>query len=41
LTEEQREIQRVARKFTQDEITPKAAHYDQTGEVAVAAHCHH
>jgi len=34
LTDEQREMQRVARKFTQDEIIPKATHHDQTGEVS-------
>ena len=33
LTNEQREIQEVARKFTRDEIIPKATHHDQTGEV--------
>jgi len=33
LTNEQREIQEVVRKFTRDEIIPKAAHHDQTGEV--------
>jgi len=32
-TDEQREMQQVARKFVQDEIIPKAAHLDQTGEV--------
>ena len=32
-TDEQKEMQQVARKFTQDEIIPKAAYHDQTGEV--------
>ncbi len=32
LTPEQQEYQQLARKFTQDEITPKAAHHDLTGE---------
>ena len=32
-TNEQREIQQLAQKFTQDEIIPKAAYHDQTGEV--------
>lgn len=31
-TKEQLEIQQLARKFTKDEITPKAAYYDKTGE---------
>jgi len=35
LTPEQREFQQVARKFTEDEIIPKAAHHDETGEVSV------
>ena len=33
-TDEQREIQQVARRFAKDEIIPKAAYHDQTGEVA-------
>ncbi|KAI9012711.1 acyl-CoA dehydrogenase/oxidase [Gaertneriomyces semiglobifer] len=32
LTEEQRELQDLARKFTEKEITPNAAHHDRTGE---------
>uniref|UniRef100_A0A0N4VKR5 Acyl-CoA dehydrogenase n=1 Tax=Enterobius vermicularis TaxID=51028 RepID=A0A0N4VKR5_ENTVE len=32
LTDEQRELYGVIRKFVKDEIIPKAAHYDQTGE---------
>ena len=32
-TDEQKEMQQVVRKFTQDEIIPKAAYHDQTGEV--------
>lgn len=32
LTDEQREFQDLARKFTKDEIIPKAAHYDKVGE---------
>jgi hypothetical protein len=32
LTAEQIEYQQLARKFTADEITPKAAHHDRTGE---------
>ncbi|KAI9291359.1 acyl-CoA dehydrogenase [Neoconidiobolus thromboides FSU 785] len=35
LTEEQKEYQSLARKFTADEIIPKAAHHDQTGEYPV------
>jgi len=33
LTDEQKEMQQVVRKFTRDEIIPKAAYHDQTGEV--------
>lgn len=29
---EQREIQELTRKFTKDEIIPKAAYFDKTGE---------
>ncbi|KAI8826828.1 acyl-CoA dehydrogenase/oxidase [Fimicolochytrium jonesii] len=32
LNEEQRELQELARKFTLNEIIPKAAHHDRTGE---------
>ncbi|ORY00852.1 acyl-CoA dehydrogenase NM domain-like protein [Basidiobolus meristosporus CBS 931.73] len=32
LTEDQQSIQELARKFTADEIIPKAAYHDQTGE---------
>lgn len=32
LSDEQREFQDLARKFTKDEIIPKAAHHDRTGE---------
>lgn len=32
LTDEQREMQELARKFTREEIIPKAAHHDETGE---------
>ncbi|KAJ6640636.1 putative medium-chain specific acyl-CoA dehydrogenase, mitochondrial [Pseudolycoriella hygida] len=32
LSNEQRDIQELARKFTKDEITPKAAYHDRTGE---------
>ncbi|MBY0471205.1 acyl-CoA dehydrogenase family protein [bacterium] len=32
LTDEQKQLQEMARKFTKDEIIPKAAHYDATGE---------
>jgi len=32
LTEEQVQIQELARKFAREEIIPKAAHHDQTGE---------
>jgi acyl-CoA dehydrogenase len=32
LSDEQREIQQLARKFTRDEIIPKAAEYDRTME---------
>jgi acyl-CoA dehydrogenase len=32
LTEEQRELTKLAREFTQREVTPRAAHHDQTGE---------
>lgn len=31
-TDTQKEIQELARKFTKEEIIPKAAHYDKTGE---------
>lgn len=32
LTEEQKEYQQLSRKFAQEEIIPRAAHYDKTGE---------
>ena len=32
LSDDQKEIQKLAREFTQREIVPVAAHYDQTGE---------
>jgi acyl-CoA dehydrogenase len=32
LTEQQQELQRVAREFAQNEIVPVALHYDKTGE---------
>jgi acyl-CoA dehydrogenase len=32
LTEEQQQLQDLARKFCKDEIIPKAAHHDKTGE---------
>lgn len=32
LTDEQREMQEMARKFTREEIIPKAQYHDQTGE---------
>jgi len=32
LSDELKEMQQVARKFTQEEIIPKAAHYDKTGD---------
>ncbi|CAF0744410.1 unnamed protein product [Brachionus calyciflorus] len=32
LTEEQKEYQQLSRKFAVEEIIPKAAHYDKTGE---------
>lgn len=32
LSDEQREMQELARKFTREEIIPKAAKHDETGE---------
>jgi acyl-CoA dehydrogenase len=32
LSEEQSQLQELARKFAKEEITPKAAHHDKTGE---------
>lgn len=32
LSDEQKEFQNVARKFTKEEIIPNAPHYDKTGE---------
>jgi acyl-CoA dehydrogenase len=32
LTDEQKAIQQMARKFTQEEVIPKAVHHDRTGE---------
>ncbi|XP_059619858.1 medium-chain specific acyl-CoA dehydrogenase, mitochondrial-like [Phlebotomus argentipes] len=32
LTDEQKEMQELARKFTREEIMPKSAHHDRTGE---------
>jgi len=34
LTEEQKGYQELARKFAAEEIIPKAAYHDQTGEVS-------
>lgn len=33
LNDEQKKMQELARKFAREEILPKAAHYDKTGEV--------
>jgi acyl-CoA dehydrogenase len=33
LSPEQKEYQELARKFAQEEIIPKAAYHDRTGEV--------
>ena len=35
LSPEQKEYQETARKFAREEIVPKAAEYDKTGEVCV------
>jgi len=35
LTDEQREMQELARKFTKEEIIPKAAYFDKTGEYPI------
>src|ERR1700737_1917268 len=32
LTEDQQQLQDLARKFAKEEIIPKAAHYDETGD---------
>lgn len=32
LTSEQRDLQQLTRKFAREEIMPKAAYYDRTGE---------
>lgn len=32
LTDEQKQLQELARKFTKEEIIPRAAHHDETGE---------
>ncbi len=32
LTEEQQALQELARKFAREEMAPKAAHHDETGE---------
>ena len=32
LSEEQKQLQELARKFAKEEIIPKAAHHDETGE---------
>lgn len=34
-TDQQREFQQLARKFTREEIVPHAAEYDRTGEVSL------
>jgi len=36
ITPEQQEYQELARKFTAEEIIPKAAHHDATGEVTAS-----
>lgn len=33
MNEQQRQIQETSLKFAKEEIIPKAAHYDKTGEV--------
>jgi hypothetical protein len=38
LTNEQKEYQQLARKFAREEIIPKAAHHDRTGEVGILIH---
>ena len=40
-SDEQKEIQQLARKFTLEEIIPKAAEHDQTGEVCMQVHIFH
>ena len=35
LTDDQKQLQDLARKFTKEEIIPKAAHHDQTGEYPI------
>lgn len=36
LSDEQKQLQELARKFTKEEIIPKAAHHDKTGEYPAA-----
>lgn len=36
LSDEQRQLQELARKFAKEEIIPKAAHHDETGEYPLA-----
>src|SRR5437588_4765344 len=35
LSEEQRDFQELSKKFAREEIIPKAAHHDQTGEYPI------
>ena len=36
LSQEQKEIQETARKFAREEIIPKAAELDKTGQVSIS-----
>lgn len=38
LSDEEKEFKELARKFTEDEIMPVAAHHDKTGEVCCEVH---
>ena len=38
LTEEQQALQELARKFAREEMAPKAAHHDETGEFPARHH---
>ena len=35
LSDEQKQLQELARKFTKEEVIPKAAHHDETGEFPI------
>ena len=41
LSDEQKQLQEMTRKFVKDEIIPKAAHHDETGDIERRARRRH